>query len=925
MGKTLRWLAVLALVLSLSCVLFRAYAQEDLELVGGESEAPIEEVGVNAGGDETLEEAELTAEEIAESIETDKALEAQMAAETAKREADAAVATGDYDLAVARLKGAVRLVPEDEEALERLKEVQKAYVYNLLNSNRYDEALIQADDFLARFTNPSDPDVITVEEFRTIAAELAQAGPGEAEQEQPEEEALLIEQLSDEQLLTEAIRAYRKKDYDVAEDLLLSAREANPYNIEVTRWLDRVRYQKYLHKRSYREAIRKDMLDQVQTAWIERPRAPRVEVGPVGPPEPAPVSRAREIILKKLETIIPKVDFEDAELKEVIRFLSREADVNIVIDPVVLQAGGVGGTPGPLESYPEEGGFGGEGTITIPGEEEPGLEGFAPQGSLGPAARVAAGSPGGQPTLYGQPPGGGRPSLRGDQPFGEEPTGMTPGRGVYAPPQQSTITLHLTDVPLKDVLKYVLRFKNLKYVVEDYAILIIPIDYVLPEEMVTEIFRLSTSGIGISATAQAGTMGEGEEGFGFDGGGYGEAGFGQEAGGGGGQPQTIKEWLKGATGVSWPEGSDLVYHQPTATLIVTNTPTNMVLIRELIRIWDRPPMQVEVEARFAYIKMDHGFENAFRLGMTDALRWTRNDERNLGVLPLASRERVEVLSDPGSLIGTMGLDSARYDSSDLTGTGTSGFDQLLSIRGILTRPEFSLVWYALDKTTTTELLSAPRVTTISGQQAQIQDVEEISYPTEYETEAIEEVREVAAGTTLFHVTPESFETRPVGIQLTVTPTVSSDGEVITLVLLPEVTELLGWDEFGSPVETSEGPVVPSIQPRFGRRFISTTVYINDGETLVLGGIIKGETETVEDRVPVLGNLPILGRLFRGSYEIDTKANLMIFVTADLISSRGTRMKREQQVTEQRALYLEQYQREREAAEAEGLSVTTGGQ
>jgi len=896
MGKTLRWLAVLALVLSLSCVLFHAYGQEE-----------VEELGIDAGGGETLEGAELTADEIAENVETEKALEAQMGAETAKREADAALASGDNDLAVARLKEAVRLVPDDEEALEHLKEVQKKYIYDLLREEQFDAVVIQADDFLARFTDSNDRDVIEVRSFRATAAELSQAGPTETEQEQPKQEPL-IAQLSDTQLLGEAIRAYRKKDYEIAEDLLLTARELEPYNIEVTRWLDRVKYQKYLHKRSFREAIRKDMLEQVQDAWIDRPRAPRIEVGPVGPVEAEPVSKAREIILAKLETIIPKVEFEDAELREVIRFLSREADVNIVIDPVVFEPSGGMTTPGGLEAYPEEGGFGGEESITIPSDE------FSPQGSLGPAAHAAAAAPGGGPVYPEEMPGAG--------PYGPQPTTMptTTVTSTYAAPQQSTISLHLTNVPLKDVLRYVLRFKNLKYVVEDYAILIIPIDYVLPEELETEIFRLSTSGVGTTTTAQPGFTSTEGEGFGSFGGdsAYGDSGgggFGGESTVAPGQPPTIKEWLKSAAGVTWPKGSDLVYHQPTATLIVTNTPTNMVLIRELIRIWDRPPMQVEVEARFAHIEMDHGFENAFRLGMSEALRWTRNEGRNLGTVPLRSRERLELFSNPGNQIGTIS-DNGTADLGEAITWGGTGTDALLRISGILTRPEFNLVWYALDKTTTTELLSAPRVTTVSGQQALISLAEEIRYPTEYDTESVQDVYQVAAGTGLFRTTPSTFDTRQVGILLSVTPTVSSDGEVITLVLLPEVSDLIRWIDYGDQYQSLNQPV-------FQSRRVSTTVYINDGETLVLGGIIKGDTKTVEDRVPILGSIPLLGRLFRGSYEIDKKVNLMIFVSADLITSRGTRIKQERHVTEQRTRYLEQYQRELEAARAEGQSVTTG--
>ena len=149
MGKTLRWLSVLAFVLSLSCVLFPAYGQdlEEVEEVVGEEdgEAVEEGEGFDVGGDEMLEE-DLTAEEIAEDFETEKALEAQVRAEDAKRQAEAALASGDHQLAVAKLKEAVELVPDDEQTLERLKEVHKAYVYELLRTGKYADVVVQADD-----------------------------------------------------------------------------------------------------------------------------------------------------------------------------------------------------------------------------------------------------------------------------------------------------------------------------------------------------------------------------------------------------------------------------------------------------------------------------------------------------------------------------------------------------------------------------------------------------------------------------------------------------------------------------------------------------------------------------------------------------------------------------------------------------------
>ncbi len=893
MGKTLRWLAVLALVLSLSCVLFPAYGQEVEEVVSEEPTEPIEEEGgIGVGGDEMLEGEEPTAEEIAEDFETEKALEAQVGAENAKREAESALSSGDCELAVAKLKEAVDLVPDDEQTLDRLKEVQSAYVYDLLKAKKYTGAVIQADDFLARFTDPDDLQVVQVKNFRETAAALLEAEPTE-EIAEAVEKAPRIEKRTDTELLARAIQAYRKKDYDVAKDLLLDAREINAYNIEVDRWLDRVNYQIYLHQRAVRETLRREMVLDVMEVWTRRPRRPVVEAGPITPPEGPEETEARREILRKLDMIIPEVDFKDAELREVINFLAREADVNIVIDPVVFLALGITPTgPGEEGPFEEDTGFPGEGPFEIPGGEEPGVGEFAPQGSMIPPGGGAGPAPGGG---FGPGPGGFGPDIGGVPPV-----------GGYALPQSTTITIQLTNVPLKYVLKYVLRYKNLKYVVEDYAILIIPIDYVLPEELETEIFRLSTSGIGTSARIGAPTgfgAGDGEIGGGFGGGdgGFG-GGFGEEAGAG--QPENIEEWLKRAGGVTWPTGSNIVYHQSTATLIVTNTPTNMVLIRELIKIWDRPPMQVAIEARFLEVKLNRQFENSFLIGMTDYLRWTRRSDAHspvpgMGTLPLASRERIELLADPTKILRV---------------TGSS----ILDIKGILTRPEFRMIWYALEQSDYAELLSAPSVTTISGQQALIQVVQEIRYPTEYETESLEDVYFAGVDVSdfaAFYVTASSFETREVGIRLNVTPTVSSDGEVITLVLLPEVSKLVEWINYGTLL-------IPQQQPIFESRNVTTTVYINDGETLVIGGIIESRTDTFSDRVPFLGSIPLLGRLFRSEWESEKKANLMIFVTADLITSRGTHVKQEREITEQRMRFLEQYQRELEAAEEEGTALSS---
>ena len=160
-------------------------------------------------------------------------------------------------------------------------------------------------------------------------------------------------------------------------------------------------------------------------------------------------------------------------------------------------------------------------------------------------------------------------------------------------------------------------------------------------------------------------------------------------------------------------------------------------------------------------------------------------------------------------------------------------------------------------------------------------VEEIIYPTEFDAQA--ENVSIAGGDnqqqTVVVVTPGGFETREVGVILNVTPTVGPDGYTIDLAMVPEVSELVRWMDYGSSTASM-------VQPIFSSRNVTTSIVIWDGQTVVMGGLIKEEMTTVNDKVPLLGDIPLLGRLFRNEGEWSQKKNLLIFVTARLVDPAG---------------------------------------
>jgi general secretion pathway protein D len=140
------------------------------------------------------------------------------------------------------------------------------------------------------------------------------------------------------------------------------------------------------------------------------------------------------------------------------------------------------------------------------------------------------------------------------------------------------------------------------------------------------------------------------------------------------------------------------------------------------------------------------------------------------------------------------------------------------------------------------------------------------------------------------ITPNQQQVE-VGPVLDVIPVVLSDGYTLNLTLIPSVTEFNGYD---TPppipgVGNSSVVQVPTILPNFTVRQVVTTVNIWDNQTIVLGGLISSQIQNQKDKVPVLGDLPLVGRLFQSQAKVSVKKNLMIFVTATIVDPAGNRV------------------------------------
>jgi general secretion pathway protein D len=131
----------------------------------------------------------------------------------------------------------------------------------------------------------------------------------------------------------------------------------------------------------------------------------------------------------------------------------------------------------------------------------------------------------------------------------------------------------------------------------------------------------------------------------------------------------------------------------------------------------------------------------------------------------------------------------------------------------------------------------------------------------------------------------------VGPVLDVIPYVLSDGCTINLTLIPTLTEFSGYSTPPTipGVSVANVVTVPTILPNFTVRQVLTTVNIWDNQTVVLGGLISSQIQNTKDKVPVLGDLPLAGRLFQSQSKSTVRKNLMIFVTATIVDPAGNRV------------------------------------
>ena len=419
------------------------------------------------------------------------------------------------------------------------------------------------------------------------------------------------------------------------------------------------------------------------------------------------------------------------------------------------------------------------------------------------------------------------------------------------------VTVHLVKMPLLHALAYLLKGQGLLYRLDEDAVWVATRDELEVEPMETRVFFLN-QGPGLFPTFEP--LSETREGVAL------QATPVK-------QMKTIKDTLEAV--IPTVGESAILLDERSGALIVTHVPYYLQQVESLLSQLDVTPAQILIEARF------------IELTLTDTSEWGLEGQLT-GDAALTKTVTKDGTSAPALQFSTLGTTFRRGSKTDFANFANQSSGLNLTLQGILSGTQYQHVLHALADNKRAKTLSAPRVTALNNQTATIKIVTEFIYATQYQASVVRQdlngdgdFADVVNGVreTRFVNVPQGFVTKDLGILLHVTPSVGRDLRMITLALKPEVSEQKTNDTFGGEVSL----------PRFTSRNLETSVVIEDGQTVMLGGLMKDTTSKTQTRVPVLGSLPVLGRLFRRDEDSSERSNLVIFVTAQLMHPSGSRL------------------------------------
>lgn len=489
--------------------------------------------------------------------------------------------------------------------------------------------------------------------------------------------------------------------------------------------------------------------------------------------------------------------------------------------------------------------------------------------------------------------------------------------GVPADQPLKPISLNLREVPVEEVLRYVADIAGITYKVEEFAVRLVSLADA-SADIISRTYRVPPDFI--SSAPAAGAAPASADPF--------AGGASTSA-----TPQLrrlgAKEFLE-SQGVTFPEGTGASYNPSSSTLIVRNTAKNLEVVDLLVeQAFNRSPRQVVIEVKMLEVRDNRLKELGFdwllgswggelqgaggTIGNAQPNTFLTQDfprqvATAAGTTALGFNPVTAGLRSTGDLPGDS-IDALLDSNTNTSPISSSRSPGVFSVSGVLTSPQFQTVVRALDQKKGVDVAAQPAVVTRSGQKASIEITRELIYPTEFDPPQVP--TNVGANQILIingvrvpiplpppvvtPTTPTAFDMRRTGVVLEVEPVISEDGRMVDLAITPEFTEFSGFVNYGTPIfgvfEGNYNLLTDNFiyQPVFDTKKVVTAVNIYDGATVVLGGLVTDNNVVMQDKVPLIGDAPYVGRLFRSEVTRRQMKHVLFFVTVKVVDPSGRRV------------------------------------
>lgn len=480
---------------------------------------------------------------------------------------------------------------------------------------------------------------------------------------------------------------------------------------------------------------------------------------------------------------------------------------------------------------------------------------------------------------------------------------QSPGKEIFA----KRFNMQVKNVPIATILKYINGATGTVFRTDEFAVTISPVG-MDTNVLVSRTYRVPADFLSnLSSGAVEGN--ETEDIFNTD---TGKSGLLAKRMG-------VQEALA-QQGIVFGEGASATLNASTNILRVVNTEANLDVIEQIIdSIAQTEPVSVAVRVTMLKVEQERleelGFDwmlNTFTFGGDSRIPGASKLNLSGGTTGNGSAI-TDIANPPGVLYPTNPITAGNRsgdgaiptDSLDsLIAAGSSGARQIQSrapgvfgVNGTVGDATVQMLMRGLDQKTGVDLMAQPSVTTRSGQAASIFIVEEFMYPTEYEPPELPEGGGVGGGASIVTpATPTAFEKRDLGIILEVLPVADANRRYVDVTLNPEMVEFDGFINYGSPINSISnnflGPITTLLSenailmPIFSTRRVDSNLVVADGATIVIGGMLKQEVTDVKDKTPVLGDIPLVGRLFQSEVNSTRSIAVLFLVNVELLDPTG---------------------------------------